>query len=147
MRLFILFAISCILVSCSAGKKKNPDYLLGTNLAKYIIPAEIGDLKTESAEYIIKSARIEGNKMILLINFSGGCTSYKADLIGSEFLMKSLPPKRNVKLILEKEGDCREYKEVEFIFSIEELAYQKEKGSEIILLLQNYDKPISYIFD
>ena len=34
----------------------------------------------------------------------------------------------------------------EFVFDISEFTYKKEQGSEIILLLKDYDEPLVYSF-
>lgn len=143
MKVFVFTILIPLLMGCATSKevKVQSDSKIEAKKAK------LGNIKVESADYEIKSVRLQGNILHIQITFSGGCVSFSADLIGSEFIMKSMPAKRPVKLILEKEGNCRELKEEEFAFDISELAYKKEKGSEIILLLQGYSEPIKYVFD
>jgi hypothetical protein len=141
--ILVLFG-AVLLLSCGSVKK-GVDHMIPE--ADVMGLAHFGNLNTESDTYTIKSVRIEENKMILQVEFSGGCINFIPDMIGSEFLMKSLPPKRNIKFVLKKEGECRELKNKQFVFDISDFAYKKEKGSEIILLLENYNKPLCYIYN
>jgi len=137
-----LTLILLVFILCSCGVKKDSS----STEVNHINKASFGDMKKETADYTIKWARIDGNKLIMMVTFSGGCIKYSTELVGSEFIMKSLPPKRSIKLILKKEGDCRELKEIELVFDISEFTYKKENGSEIILLLRGFDTPLPYIY-
>lgn len=135
---FTIF-LALFILACSNTSKVLTSY---TNSEK----ALLGDTKVETADYTIQDARIEKNQLILIVNFSGGCESFKGQLIGSKFLMKSLPPKRPVKFILKKNGDCREFKTEQFVYDISNLAYKKEDGSEVVLLVEGFEKPLSYVY-
>lgn len=138
----IVLALFIIITITACGTKK-----AATSVKEEVVGlASLGDVKQESDSYTIKSARIDGNNLILNVSFSGGCINYIPDLIGSEFIMKSLPPKRPIKFILKKEGECRELKEKEFVFDISSFAYKTEQGSEIILLLKEWDEPLVYVY-
>ena len=137
MKSVLLVSIS-ILISCGTSSK-----LDGNSKVKL---AHIGDTNQKTDSYTIENARIEKNQLILTVNFSGGCEGFEGDLIGSNYLIKSFPAKRPIKFILQKEGECREFKSEQFVFDIKELAYKQEKDSEIILLLDGYEQPLSYVF-
>lgn len=139
MRLFVLvFCFS--LFSCGTSKVKNDE------IEDRFKSAEFGDLASESEDYKVMDVRIERNRLILTITFSGGCTSTEGKLIANESIMKSMPPKRAMKFILKKEGACRKMNQEQFIFNIANLAYKQEKGSEIILLLEGYDTPLKFVY-
>ncbi|MCB0477587.1 MAG: hypothetical protein KDC84_05465 [Crocinitomicaceae bacterium] len=141
---WLSFLIVSLLLSCGSTKEK---INVSSSDPRDILKAVLGDVNQESDEYTIMDARIEKNILVLSIRYSGGCTSTQGSLIGNQNIMKSMPPKRSMKFILKKEGACRKMNEEQFVIDIQDLAYKKEKGSEIILLLDGFDTPLKYIYN
>ena len=111
------------------------------------LTAKIGDL-TESDPITISNAQIAGNTLFLTVEYSGGCQDHTFEMIGSMAVMKSLPPKRSVRLIHHGNDDhCRALITQNLEINIEALAYSQEKGSEIILILDGYGKELKYIYE
>ena len=112
----------------------------------YSVVARIGKF-SESDEINIQSAEIEGNILTLQVSYTGGCAAHTFDFIGSAALMKSLPPKRSVKLVHSNGNDqCESIVNSIVQVDLSELAYTKETGSEVVLMLEGFNSPLTYIF-
>ncbi len=123
-------------------KEKSNDV---TPVEKKIPAASLGDTKETSDPVTIENVTIDGNIMTLDVSYSGGCQEHWFDLIGSFAVMKSLPPKRSVKLIHNAKDDrCRKMISESISFDISELAMQQKPDSEIVLLIDGYKEPITY---
>lgn len=100
------------------------------------------DTYAESADFSMMAVSIEGNVISITVEYSGGCEKHNWELVGSESIQKSLPPKRGMRLIHHNNGDsCRSIVEENLKFDISALAYE---GGEIILNLQEWVTPLSY---
>lgn len=109
--------------------------------------AVLGEIDFNAPTAQINSVRIEGNLMFLDVSYSGGCEEQGFSLVGSNMIMKSLPPKRGIRLQRDPKGDvCRELVSKSLVFDISDLAYTQEVGSEIILMLEGYREDIKYTF-
>lgn len=141
MKLLSILAVSALLFACNNTKE-----VLEIDPID-VKKAQIGDVTQESAETTIKSAKLEGNILTLSVEYSGGCNDHSFELIGSEAVMKSMPPKRSVKLVHNSNGDsCRELLSETIKFDIRALAFAQTTGSEIVLMLDGYKQSISYIY-
>ncbi len=141
MKLFSIFAISILLVACNNTKE-----VLDIDPIE-VQKAQIGEVTQESDAVTITGAKLEGNILSLNIEYSGGCKDHSYDLIGSEAVMKSMPPKRAVNLIHHSNGDsCRELVSETIKFDIRALAMAQTNGSEIVLMLDGYKESISYVY-
>lgn len=141
MKLVSILAVSVLLFACNNTKE-----VLEIDPIN-VKSAQIGDVTQESAETTITSAILEGNVLTLEVEYSGGCKDHTFELIGSAAVMKSMPPKRPIKLVHNSNEDsCRELVSETIKFELESLAYSKESGSEIVLLLDGYKESISYIY-
>ena len=143
--LFLFFA------GCSTTKHSNESIMIENQT----IPSKTNSIPkaflvndfSDSPQTTINSAVIKGNSLFLNISYSGGCKEQTFDLEGADFVMKSLPPKRKIKLIRDSKGDaCREWITKELVFDIEIFTPEHESNSKIILLLDGYKEEISYIF-
>lgn len=150
---YIFYTLAIIFITgCGASKEINQIDETAVNVEntpdQHIeLIASIGELK-ESDPITITSALIEGNTLHLTVEYSGGCQDHSFEMIGSMAVMKSLPPKRSVRLIHESNDDhCRALITQNLRINIEALAYAKEKGSEIILILDGYGKELKYIYE
>lgn len=111
------------------------------------LTAIIGEL-TDSDPITITSAQINGNKLFLTVEYSGGCQEHTFQMVGNLAVMKSLPPKRSIRLIHESNDDhCRALITENLQINIEALAADQRAGSEIILILDGYGKELKYIYE
>ncbi len=141
MKLFSILVLSAFLFSCNNTKEVLEIEPIDVK------KAQLGDISQESDPITINSVLLEGNTLILEVEYSGGCEDHSYDLIGSEGVMKSLPAKRSIKLIHHSNGDsCRELVSETLKFDIKALALNETTGSEIILLLDGTKESISYVF-
>ena len=143
MKITILFSAFVIFLSLNACKHRKES--IQSDFPK--VPCSIiVDAFTEyqnSASTTIHSVTIEKNIMSISVSYSGGCEKHEFELVGSKLIQKSLPPKRGIMLYHKNNGDsCRELVEEILQFDIKNLAYDKK---EIVLLLEGYETPISYI--
>ena len=145
----IIILLSLITFSCSNSKKatkkmeeqKEQVAELEANAKKGVLTQDWARYNN-SQSYNILSVSLTNNLLSLTINYQGGCAEHEFDLIGSSFIMKSLPPKRGLKLYHHpSEDDCRELVQKTLIFDISDFRYGNE---EIILSLENYSESISY---
>ena len=159
MKLFTLLLAGTLLYSCASTEKVITDEVSDTievamdtvEDAKpernVMIKAEIGDLTVESDMYDIESAKIVGNSLFMVVTFSGGCAEHKFKFVGSPMIMKSLPPKRSVKLIHDKNGDyCRSLVTKTLEIDLTNIAHEQTSGSELVLLLDGYKGELNYTY-
>lgn len=152
MKAYLYTLSLLILVGCAT--KKDLDQIDETSInveskndETVKITATIGEIG-ESDPITITNARIEGNTMFITVEYSGGCQDHALELIGNMGVMKSLPPKRGIKLIHHSNGDnCRELITHTIEANIEALAYTPTTGSEIMLILDSYGKELKYIYE
>jgi len=91
----------------------------------------------------IKSAKINGDILELLVNYSGGCEEHSFELVSNGFYMKSLPPKLAVKVLHNNNGDaCRSLEEKTLSFNIKDLRYPGE--GPLILLIDGMKEETTY---
>ena len=141
MKLFSILAFSALLFGCNTTKE-----VLDIDPID-VKKAQIGDVTQETAQTTITSVKLEGNILSLGVEYSGGCKDHSFELIGSAAIMKSIPPKRSIKLMHESNGDtCRELVSETIKFDIRALAHTETSGSEIVLLLDGYKESISYVY-
>lgn len=113
----------------------------------YRVKAKLGNSGIKTDTYYINSVRIEGNLLLMDIEYSGGCAEHKFEFIGSPAISKSLPPQRHVKLMHDNGDDmCESMVNRSIEIDISELASSQTSGSEIILNLEGHDAPLKYIF-
>jgi len=144
MKNSIYLFVTLLLVGCSTRKeiepmaeKKNDDCV-----------AFIGDITKQAKPLKISSVKIVGNSLIVEVNYSGGCKNHVFETKGSPMIAKSLPPIRAVQIIdLTKDDLCKKMEIKTLSIDISELAYKKEKGSEIYLTIEGWDEKIKYIFE
>lgn len=134
-------------MSCGNGKEKTKKST-EVNQEDKIEKAYIGVAPKSSSAVTIQGVSVDGNIMTIEVAYSGGCKDHDFDLVGSAAMMKSLPAQRGIELVHKLSDDtCRELISEELEFDISELAYKKEDGSEIFLLLNGYKGKISYVFE
>lgn len=141
MKILSILAVSVLLFACNNTKEVlDVDPI---NVKK----AQIGDITQQSAQTTVTAVNLDGNILSLDVEYSGGCKDHSFEFIGSAAIMKSLPPKRVVKLVHNSNGDtCRELVSETIKFDIRALAVTETTGSEIILMLDGVKEPISYVY-
>jgi len=111
------------------------------------IKATLGNPAQKTDSYTIISAKIEGAFLFMTVEYSGGCARHVFECIGSHAIAKSLPPQRAVRLMHDNGDDsCESLVRRDIEIDISELAYTQTSGSEIILNLDGYDKPLKFVF-
>ncbi len=144
-----LLALSLILIlsSCGIFKKKSNNTENNEVVQKIDLKASFGDLSHQSDLITIKSAKMEGHLLTLDISYSGGCKDHSFEMLASKMIMKSLPPKRAIKLIHHANGDhCRQLINKTLVIDMSDVAHSKNKGDVLMLLLDGYREPIKYIY-
>lgn len=146
MKVLITLALACSLLACKSKKNAMTDSNALQNDA-IKITAEIGTTKEVSAPLEITGCKIEGNRMYLSVNYSGGCQEHSFKLIGSPNISKSLPPIRSIQLFHDNNDDsCRELISKVIVVDIKALAHKQEKESVIYLTLDGWNEKVTYTF-
>ena len=138
--LLIISSLSIVLLACgniNKSSKKN-----STVIHPVLLTNDFSTLARESSETTILNALVSDSTLTLNISYNGGCKDHDFQLIGSNFIQKSLPPIRNIMLIHNSNGDdCRELIEQELKFNISEFKYP---NGDIMLSLQGYKPKILF---
>jgi len=156
MRYSVLFFLLTIIFSCKTQKnnkhcflKKKKTEQTENTLIAIIIDSTSDTTKKErtSDAFKILDAKISKNQLLLNVSYSGGCEKHSFKIIGDLLLSKSLPPIRSVKLIhYGNNDDCKKLIMENLVIDISDLAYKKEDGSEIYLLINGWTEKIHYVF-
>lgn len=163
MKVVLLFSLASILIlSCKTKKtitESTETVVVETEIDStesvptkpqkpYRVKAQLGDQAQRSDPFEIKSARIEGNLLLLDISYSGGCAWHKFECIGSEGVMKSLPPQRSIRLIHDNDNDsCEGIVHQSLEIDISNLAISQTAGSEIVLILEGLNEKLIYVYE
>ena len=146
MKNIVIFCLLLATVGCKTQKNLEKSQM-DTN-TKTMLTAVIGKISTPSDPVTIKSVRMEGNKLILTVQYSGGCENHSFQCIGSPVIAKSLPPIRAVQLVHTANGDaCKKLIEQTLEIDISALAYKQEAESKIFLNLEGWAERIVYTFE
>ena len=87
-------------------------------------------------KFVVEGARMEGNLLMVDIQYSGGCKKHEFSVIGSNAIAKSLPPIRSILIKHNANEDhCRALIKQTLMIDAREFAYKKEEGSEIYLVV------------
>lgn len=137
-----ILLISLIAFACknngshSSKKNKNIEY----KEAKIV--SDFRPYEEKHTPLAIDTAFVKDSIMTIIVNYSGGCQTHEFDLIGSQFIQKSMPPQRGIRLINNANGDdCRELIHQTLYFNITDFQYP---GGQIHLNLDGYKHPLIY---
>ena len=145
MKSILFLPIIALLFSCGNSKKVTEE--VSNSQGNKVVKALIGEFK-KSDSFSIKSASISGNKLLLTIEYTGGCTDHQFEFIGSPMIMKSMPPIRAVQLVHNANNDSCESQITEVLeIDIRCMAYNQNAGSEIFLTLEGWDEKLKYIYE
>lgn len=87
----------------------------------------------------------DDNKLHLTVEYGGGCKDHDFKILGSNAILKSMPAQRPVMIVHNANNDeCRAIIREDILIDISDLAYIKEEGSQIILLLDG--QRLNYIY-
>lgn len=94
----------------------------------------------------INKMKIEEGILFLNVSYSGGCEDQTFELIGSEMIMKSMPPKRSLTLLRDDKGDqCREWITKDLQFDLKPVMLDGNPEKQIIFILSNNQEEIALI--
>lgn len=151
MKIFAIIILSATLLSCGTTKEVLETEVTETMEStkperNVMIKATLGEFTT-TEPVTIKKIRLEGNTLFIDITITGGCGVHNFKVIGNPGIMKSLPAKRSFKIIHEvPREECSDKVNKILEIDITTLAVSQTPGSEIVLLLDGWEEPISYIF-
>lgn len=154
MKEILIFSVLILIFSCktveNAAKAETQVVSEPVEQVKpqrpYEVKAKLGKMG-ESDPLTINSVSLDGNFLTLEVSYTGGCGMHEFEFIGSEVVMKSLPPKRTVKLIHHNGDDtCESVVHQSIRVDISDLAYKTVAGEEIILLLAGTKEEIKFIY-
>lgn len=96
----------------------------------------------DKGTFNIENARIEGNHLILLVSYSGGCEKHDFRLLFNGNYMKSMPPKAELFLLHDANGDaCRSLIKEEITVDISAL---KANNDKVVIILDGYKEQLSF---
>lgn len=142
---FLFFAV--LMTACGLHKNNSSDNSGQTN-SNTMLTATIGDVNAPSDPVTISDIRVQGNKMLIDVSYSGGCKDHSFQLTGSSMIAKSLPPIRHIQLVHESNDDmCKKMVMQTLEVDIKALAYQQQSGSKIFLTIDGWKDRIEYTFE
>ena len=150
--LFVAFAL--LLVNCK--KKKNamfidkestPNEVMQEESKLEVLPLRIDGSITapeKNDPFEIISKKIEGDKLIMEVQYGGGCELHTFELLSNGAYMKSLPMKLNLWLTHNGRGDgCRAMLTNTITFDISSI--KPKSGNELHLIINgNNDNMVIY---
>ncbi len=140
--LFILF----ILFACKTPKVIQE--LDTDSVEKIYLTGELGKIMHDNSAFVMEKVRLEGHKLFVDINYSGGCEEHNFRVVGNPSISKSLPPVRSIQIQHDSKGDkCKKLIKKQLVIDISQFAYEHESGSQIYLVLEGYDERILFTFE
>jgi hypothetical protein len=98
-----------------------------------------------STVFTFKDVMINGDTLIVNVQYSGGCGDHKFEIKKNGFLMKSLPPKQPVQIIhLSTVDQCRSLINEDLKFDIS--SFRGTPHGTTVLLLKNWTSDIIYSY-
>lgn len=134
-------ALLMIALSLNACEKND---LVSLECDKKVIVNDYQYLNAPSDPVTILESEINGD--CLKIKFgASGCNgdNWKVKLVASESVIKTLPPKREVRLSMENEEMCQAYFVKEMTFDVKDLRSSEDKT---FLIMVNADTTLLYDF-
>ena len=141
----------CIpLFSFQCKKKKD---LIKNEITEEGIPAElkseipairiVRSMPTETDLFQVKGVAIKDNIISIDVQYSGGSKEHTFELFSNQMLMKSLPPKMNLFLQHQANGDLAKALKTETLLF--DLTLLNAPPGTTILLMNNYDQGIELL--
>lgn len=139
------------LIACKSAQKASLENqgektIENTSMENNTYPEVIIDMKRfseESDPFTLKTHKINGDTLSLVVSYSGGCQEHSFDLIGNGSYAKSLPPQSRLRLIHDANDDnCRSLIETNLKFNVKELRYP---GTDVLVIfVEGSDERIMY---
>ena len=139
LKLFFLFLISMIIISCNDDDKATNSAICEDS----VIISKEQYVSAPADGLTINDVRIDND--CLHINFSAsGCdgSSWKHKLLDSGDILESLPPQRNLRVSLDNNEDCDAYITKEISYDISDL--QVEGENQIALNFSGFEQKVVY---
>lgn len=152
MKISLCITLAILLANCGIRRhgtiendQVSTDMPITTKVVK--VKAKIGQLDQSSDPLTITAVEVRGNLLYIDVEYTGGCLEHEFELIGSENILKSFPPIRPIELVHRNMSDeCKAIEKRKLEIDISDLAYMKEKGSEIHFTLPGWKEKIVYKF-
>jgi hypothetical protein len=148
MKLILSICLLIIFSSCGTEKEVFSNISATEENKAYKMKASFGQpFDNVGDKYTIKSAKIEKNTLILIVNIQGECKPHDFKMIGFEGASNSIQPNRSLELIhLSNGDDCTRYVDVSLEIDISDIAIKKEKGYKTSLKLKEWKDNLDYVF-
>ena len=135
-----ILIIIVVLVLTSCGNKIPHEEVNPLEKARLV---ENFDAYKNSVPVNFSAVNLDGDKLELIFNYSGGCEKHEFALLGLTAVAKSLPPSRRIMLYHNNNDDsCRELITDTLYYDITALG--NDAGKEINLNLEGWTEPINY---
>lgn len=146
----IVLVFSAYLFSnCSSNRSFQMTLNQGAYFDKPDIAAKISDARKKSIPYHISNITINGNNMIIDLQYLKSCSGNdKFELLGLPLDINYSPPRRIVELVINNfDKNCKSMSTHTITVNISELASSKEIINEVDLYLDGWrQRPMTYIF-
>jgi len=133
------------LSGCKTSKDVSSSTIVDPSISTLIIQ---DNYKAAKDNGLFKITGLELNKNLLSLNvqYSGGCSEHEFKLFTNKNYSKSEPPKLSLSLEHNTNGDlCKAIITDKIVFDISNAKYpDKDKRYTVILLLEGYEKEITY---
>jgi hypothetical protein len=107
-----------------------------------IVNVSVGDASQRKSDpFQIVDAKIEGNFLLIKIQYGGGCKQHTFDFVGAPMVALSEPPIRQVSIIHFADNDmCKALVYDDLKVDVSSFIDTKKKGAKIYLTLPNGSK-------
>jgi hypothetical protein len=132
------------------GLNNDPSHSDSKECHPIIINESLYNIATSDA-FIINDAYIADDRLVVKVQYGGGCGNTTFKLLTNGYFMESNPVQLNILLSFIDEDPCEALIQTHRCFDLTELAdhykdgYQTQQG-KIILHLKDYDEDLEYIF-
>ena len=117
-----------------------------------VLIGKAGD-NVESDDFVLNSAMITDDTLVINVSYSGGCKAHQFTLIASDTFLESFPVQLHVSLVHDAMGDtCEAYPTEDYHFNLTPIktmyqnAYRQETGTIILRLKDSQEGELAYIF-
>jgi hypothetical protein len=98
------------------------------------------------AAFEIESAAVEGDELVVRVQFGGGCAEHALTVESAGPLLKSLPPKQPLRVVHRTPGDpCRALIQEELRIDLK--PWRGVPRGVTVILLENWNEPLTYDHD
>ena len=140
-----IFLALILLSACRTSKDVSSSVNENQSFPALIIQDNYKPAK-DNGLFNVTAVSINKNLMTIDVQYSGGCAEHEFKLYTDKNYSKSKPPKLNLTLEHNPNGDmCKAIKSEQLIFDISNAKYpEKDKRYTVLILLEGFDKEITY---